>query len=159
PEIPAIARALRTAEPGGREAMAAQLERIEGQPEPVALAFATHLGTVRGTEALAAADLAQALGELGARREVAREARRSRLRLRSPGIQPSLAVPPVPISSLLISDRAAVEEMPAAPIPLRQRRARLVEAHASRTREGGEVALILGFQEGIDADFVRGYIF
>jgi tetratricopeptide (TPR) repeat protein len=158
-EIPALAQALRAAEPGGREALAAQLERIEGQSEPVALAFMTRLGTMRGPEARDAADIAQAVGELGTRREVAREARRSRLRLRSAGFHPSLTVPPAPIAPLLAGDRGAVEQELPAPIPLRQRRARLVEAHATRTREGGEVTLILGWQEGIDPDFVRGYIF
>src|SRR5215470_1393951 len=62
-EIPSLAQALRTAQSNGREALAAQLERLEELPEPVALALVTRLGTVRGMEARDAADIAQALGE------------------------------------------------------------------------------------------------
>jgi tetratricopeptide (TPR) repeat protein len=155
----ALADELRRAQSGGRAALITALSPLDAQDEPVMAAYASQLGTVRGADARDAADVAQALGELAARREVAREARRSRLRLRSAGFMSSLMIPAGPPSIQATDGRNLTP--PLAPItplsPQRRWRKQLVEALATRSRESGEVALVLAWQEGIDADTVRGY--
>jgi tetratricopeptide (TPR) repeat protein len=155
---PPLAAELRAAaQSGGRDALVATLEPLRQQDEPVMLAFASQLGSVRGSAARDAADVAQALGELDIRREVAREARRSRLRLRSAGFPSSVTIPLGP-PSIVAPDGFSQTPTPILSINrLTRWRKQLVEALATRSRESGEVALVLGWQEGIDSDTVRGY--
>ena len=141
-DLPALAERLRATVPQGRDALLAALAPVSQAPEPVAVAFAARLGTLRGSESRDAADVAHALGELGERPEVAREARRSRIRLRSAGAIPSLAVP-APATSAAPITAADSEPLPH-PI--------LAEAYATRTRETGEMQLILAWQEGRDTN-------
>lgn len=156
-QIPAIAQELRAAQPGGRGALTDQLAPIQREDEPVALAFAMRLGDQRGGTARDAADVAQALGQLDARREVAREARRARLRLRSAGIPSQLDIPQGPPPVMSTSGGAPGRSAtPPLPIP---RKPVLVEATATRTREGGEITLVLEWREGSDPDIVRGHIY
>ena len=156
-----LAQELRDAQSGGRDAMIEALAPLDQQDEAVMLAYAAHLATVRGTEAKDAADVAQALGELAARREVAREARRSRLRLRSAGFPSSLNIPAGPPAITATDGRELTPPTPMTPItsiaPQERWRRQLVEALATRTRESGEVALLLAWQEGLDPENVRGY--
>ncbi|MGE5333896.1 MAG: hypothetical protein ACM3N4_04285 [Nitrososphaerota archaeon] len=153
-----LAEELRAAQTGGRDALIETLASLDQQDEAVMVAYAAHLGTIRGPDAPDAADVAQALGELAARREVAREARRSRLRLRSAGFPSSLAIPAGPPSITATDGHELTPITPLTPLTPHQRwRKQLVEALATRSRESGEVALVLGWQEGIDPDNVRGY--
>ncbi|HEX6798913.1 MAG TPA: hypothetical protein VF116_14480, partial [Ktedonobacterales bacterium] len=140
-DLPALAERLRAAVLEGRDALLAALAPATQASEPVAIAFAARLGTLRGSEARDAADVAHALGELVERPQVAREARRSRIRLRSAGAIPTLEVPApaTPITPI----GAANEPLPH-PI--------LAEAYVTRTRETGEMQLILAWQEGRDAN-------
>jgi tetratricopeptide (TPR) repeat protein len=157
--ITGLAGELRAAQSGGRDALIATLAPLDQQDEPVMLAYAAQLGSLRGTVGRDAADVAQALGELDIRREVAREARRSRLRLRSAGFPSSLTIPSGP-PSIIATDGFGLTPPPT-PITAISRltrwRKQLVEALATRSRESGEVALVLGWQEGMDPDNVRGY--
>lgn len=161
----ALAAALRDAASDGRDSMLAALADVESALEPVALAYAERLGQMREAEGRAAADVAQALGELSPRKEVAREARRARLRLRSAGILPALALPaPAPVATSMASaqaEEAAGEDVaePALPQPLHATGPRLVEGYVTRSREQGDVSLILGWQEGGDPNRVRGHVF
>jgi tetratricopeptide (TPR) repeat protein len=151
-----LASALHEARPEGREAMIARLAPVIEVEEPVAFAYAQRLGATRGEFAPAAADLAQVLGEAETRREVAREARRSRLRLQSAGVRSSLTLPSEEIPTAVISPSPtsdAVVRLPSTPT-----RPQLVEAHATRTRESGEMTLLLAWQEGPHPDTVRGYL-
>jgi tetratricopeptide (TPR) repeat protein len=153
----ALASALREALPLGREAMIARLDVVTAAEKPVAFAFAERLGATRGEAAPAAADVAQVLGEADTRREVAREARRSRLRLQSAGVRSDLVLPPAEIPSVVVSpfpESDAVVILPPTPA----RRPQLVEAYATRTRESGEMTLLLAWQEGANPDTVRGYL-
>ncbi|HEX6540204.1 MAG TPA: tetratricopeptide repeat protein [Ktedonobacterales bacterium] len=157
---PALAKELHAAQSGGRDELTGALEPLDDQDLEVMLAYAAQLGTVRGPEARDAADVAQALGELAARREIAREARRSRLRLRSAGFPSSLTIPPGPPAIIATDGHELTPPLPpvTAPVtPLGRWRKQLVEALATRSRESGEVALVLAWQEGIDPDTVRGY--
>lgn len=154
----ALATELRAAQDGGRDTLIATLAPLDQHDEAVMLGYATHLGTVRGPDGRDAADVAQALGELAARREVAREARRSRLRLRSAGFPSSLIIPSGPPSITATDGHELTPPTSVAAMsPLRRWRKQLVEALATRSRESGEVALLLAWQEGIDPDQVRGY--
>jgi tetratricopeptide (TPR) repeat protein len=146
-EVPALADALRAAAPEGRAVVAARLAPVEHAAEPVQRAFAARLGDARGPAGRAAAEVANALGELAAAHEVAREARRARIRLRSTG-----AVPTLNLAAPLVAPAAP------APVPVLPDRPKLVEAHVSRNREEGEMSLFLGWQEGENPDFVRGNI-
>lgn len=154
-----LAQTLREAQTNGREAMLAKLDAIRALPDDLALAFAQQLGDQRGLTTRDAADVAQALGELDTRKEVAREARRSRIRLRSTGALPSLVIPPVEgatpgeVSPPVISTRALAQDTPgqqAGPV--------FAEGFATRTREQGEIMLLLGWQEGQDPNFLRGQV-
>jgi tetratricopeptide (TPR) repeat protein len=145
-EVPALAEALRAAAPEGRQAVAARLAPIERAGETVQRAFAARLGDARGPAARAAAEVANALGELAAAHEVAREARRARIRLRSTGALPTLDLAATPT----VAPAVAPLVVPDAP--------RLVEAHVSQNREEGEMQLFLGWQEGEDPDYVRGAV-
>ncbi|MBF6590903.1 MAG: hypothetical protein IVW57_10305, partial [Ktedonobacterales bacterium] len=159
-EVSALAQALRQAQSDGRAALAAQLERVEQVEEPVALAFAIRLGELRGEQGTDAANVAAALGELEPRREVAREARRARLRLGSTGIVPTLVIPPLPVGAVaapFTPARAAAAD-PSSAASFRHG-PRLVEAYATRSRESGEMSLLLGWQESLDPDQVRGHLF
>lgn len=146
--LPATAAALRAAGPEGRDAVAAQLAPVDAAEEPVQQAFAARLGEARGPRATDAAEVANALGELSARREVAREARRARIRLRSAGALPTLDL----ARSAGRMTAAPEAEAAATPAPL------LVEAHVTRTREQGEVSMVLAWQEGNDPNIVRGCV-
>lgn len=144
--IPPLADALRAAAPEGRDAVASHLAEIEAASEPAQLAFATRLGDARGPSAQVAVEVAHALGELATNRDVAREARRSRIRLRSAGALPTLDL----AAASRISTAAEVAPVVESLAP------QLVESHVSQTREEGEVSLILAWQEGNDPDIVRG---
>lgn len=159
--VPALAEALRNTPAEDLAALSTQLAPIEAADESVQHAFATRLGDVRGPQASAAAEVANALGELAASREVARAARRARLRLRSAGALPTLALVaspgnPTPVAASVTSTapRAA---LPRVVVEARQQ-PQLVEAHVTRSRDEGELALILAWQEGSDPGFVRGAV-
>src|SRR5690242_2381954 len=155
-QTPGIASALREAREDGREAMIERLSPITEAEEPIALAYAQSLGATRGEFAPAAADVAQVLGEADTRREVAREARRSRLRLQSAGVRSDLTLPSEEIPTAVISPSPtsdAIVSLPTAPA-----RPQLVESYATRTRESGEMTLFLAWQEGANSDTVRGYL-
>jgi tetratricopeptide (TPR) repeat protein len=145
--VPRLADGLREAAPEGRDAVAAQLAPVEAMPEPVQRAFAARLGDLRGPSGQAAADVAHALGEEGAAKEVAREARRARIRLRSAGNLPTIEI--APAAQRAVAPATDTEAAPAAP--------KLVEAHVTRSREAGEVSLALAWQEGTDPEIVRGW--
>jgi tetratricopeptide (TPR) repeat protein len=142
-----LADALRAAAPEGREAITASLAAVERASVPVQLAFAARLGEARGPAGRAAAEVANALGELAAASAVAREARRARIRLRSTGALPTLDLAP---RASAVAPAAAPPVVPSTP--------QLVEAHVSLSREEGEMSLFLGWQEGEDPDFVRGNV-
>lgn len=156
-----LAKGLRDAQSGGRDALIEALAPLDQEDEAVALAYAAHLATVRGAEARDAADVAQALGELAARREVSREARRSRLRLRSAGFPSSLNIPAGPPAITATDGHELTPPTPITSIssisPQGRWRRQLVEAVATRSRESGEIALLLAWQEGMDPENVRGY--
>jgi len=166
-----LAAALRAAAPLGRPALVAVLSPIAQAQEPVAEAYAAQLGDVRGPEARDAADVAHALAELDARHEVARAARRARMRLGSAGVTPTLLMPATGGHAQLSVDAGEPESQPqplpqprqqpqTAPAHIHvQRSARLVEAYASRTRETGEMTLILAWQEGLNLDRLRAHIY
>jgi tetratricopeptide (TPR) repeat protein len=145
-DMPRLAEALVAAGLQGRDAVGAALAPVEAAAEPVQRAFAARLGDIRGPLAHAAAEVAHALGELHPHRDIAREARRARIRLRSVGALPTLELvaPSAPAATAV----APIPAAPTAPI--------LVEAHATRTREEGEVSLALAWQEGSDPNIVRG---
>src|SRR5690348_8470335 len=153
----ALASELRAAQSGGRDALIATLAPLDQQDEPVVLAYAAQLGALRGAVGRDAADVAQALGELDIHREVAREARRSRLRLRSAGFPSSLTIPSGPPSIIATDGFGLTPTHITAISRLTRWRKQLVEALATRSRESGEIALVLGWQEGINPDTVRGY--
>jgi tetratricopeptide (TPR) repeat protein len=155
-QTPGIASALREAREDGREAMIERLSPITKAEEPVAFAYAQSLGASRGELAAAAADVAQALGEADSRREVAREARRSRLRLQSAGVRSDLTLPPEEIPAAVISPASTSDAIVS--LPAARARPQLVEAHATRTRESGEMTLLLAWQEGANPETVRGYL-
>ncbi|HEX8981796.1 MAG TPA: tetratricopeptide repeat protein [Ktedonobacterales bacterium] len=144
----ALAQALREA--GDRATLVERLTQAVGMDESVAQGYAERLGGVRGAEALAAADVALALGELDTRHEVAREARRSGVRLRSAGALPTLAIPAASVTPAP-SAAFSAPATPRAPI--------FDEAWVSRTRESGELTLITLWREGSDADILRSYHF
>lgn len=151
-ETEALAEALSAAS-ADRAALLAALQPVTGAEEPVAAAYAAALGDARGAGARAAADVATAIGELDTRHEVAREARRARVRLRSAGVAQSIAIPPTHIAP------PAQPIAPAAPITLAPRAPKFIEAHVTRSREAGEVTLIVVWQEGADADVQRAHMF
>ncbi len=169
-QVGAMAAGIRAAQLEGRAAMIAWLAPVEEASEPVALAFAQRLGDMRGTAAQDAAVLATALGEADPRHEVAREARRARLRLRSAGAQSDVtlsAVTPVspPSGQTSTTTPSTSASTPAssetasgepAPAPAEPFHPKLVEAYATRTRESGEMTLILGWQESATSELVRG---
>lgn len=147
----ALAQRLTTAN-GDRQALAEQVRAALGEDEEVAEAYAERLGDARGEEAGAAADVALAIGELDPRREVAREARRAGVRLRSAGAATSLTIP-----------TAGAARPAAAPQPLATPAAHagptFAEAYATRTRESGEVNLIVLWRDGGAADMLRPWMF
>ncbi|HEX5957941.1 MAG TPA: hypothetical protein VFY92_04700, partial [Hyphomicrobiaceae bacterium] len=145
-EAPALAAALHAAQPQGRGALLSALSSVTSAAEPVAVAFADRLGGLSGEQAHAAADVANALGELEPRAEVARQARRSRIRLRSAGVAPSLVIPAAAAPTVLPAD---------APLD----RPLLAEAYVSRTRDTGELNLITAWQEGRDANQLQPWAF
>jgi tetratricopeptide (TPR) repeat protein len=147
-----LAEALRAAGED-RETMRASLQPVISADEPVAAAYTAALGDMRGAGAQSAADVATAIGELDARHEVAREARRARVRLRSAGVAHSIAIPPSHITP------PTQPAAPAAPIRLTPRVAKFIEAHATRSREAGEMTLVVVWQEGADPDVLRAYMF
>lgn len=155
-QTPGFASALREARAEGREAMIERLAPITEVEEPVAFAYAQSLGAVRGEFAPAAADVAQVLGEADERREVAREARRSRLRLQSAGVRSDLTLPPEEIPVAVISPSPTSDAVVA--LPTASVRPQLVEAYATQTRESGEMTLLLAWQEGSAPETVRGYL-
>lgn len=152
--VPMLAGALRAAPPADRAALAASLAPVDAAGEEVARAFASRLGDVRGPQAAAAAEVANALGELSAARDVARAARRARLRLRSAGALPTLAIP----NAAPTATPAAVTPTPATGRVGETHAPLLVEAHATRSRDEGDMVLILAWQEGADPGIVRGAV-
>lgn len=152
-QTPALAQALHAA--GDHAALTARLEQATGAAAvdgAVAQAYAERLGHVRGADADAAAEVALALGELDPRHEVAREARRAGVRLRSAGAKPTLTLPAA----------ATPAETPPTltPAPLRAPRQPLfAEAWATQTRDSGELNLLLLWREGSDPDMLRAYLF
>lgn len=136
-----------------RAALAAHLEQALGADEMIARTYAKRLGDVRGAEASAAADVALAIGEVDARHEVAREARRAGVRLRSAGAKTTLTIPAAPAPEAPIATRAATQTPP---VP---RQAAFVEAYSTHTRESGEINLVIAWREGADPDLVRAYLF
>jgi tetratricopeptide (TPR) repeat protein len=166
--IHVMAQALRSTATADRENQLAALAPVETTAEPAAAAFAEQLGTIRGSRAHDAIEVAQALGELDPRKDVAREARRARLRLRSAGAIPTLSFAPATSGRSVRQARgmsAASAPAPpsataaASPQSPRTDTPRFVEAYVSQTREQGEVRLIVGWREGQDASFVRGHLF
>lgn len=153
-----LAQTLREAQAEGREAIAAALDTIRALPDELALAFAQQLGDQRGPTVRDAADVAQAVGELDTRKEVAREARRSRIRLRSTGALPSLTIPPRAGATTSSITPPAIPAIAQAPDLSVQAGPRFAEGFASRTREQGEITLLLGWQEGQDPNFLRGQL-
>ncbi len=149
----AMAESLRAAPDSAGQTAA--LSSLESTAEPVALAFAQLLGTIRGGEAHDAIEVAQALGELDPRKAVAYEARRSRLRLRSAGAMPSspAGAPPVSLPRQDAVQPSAPPALTTSGLP------RFAAAYVSKTREQGEVRLFIGWQEGQDPNFVRGHGF
>ncbi|HEX8037448.1 MAG TPA: hypothetical protein VF510_26580, partial [Ktedonobacterales bacterium] len=153
-----LAEMLREAQAEGREAVVGKLDPIRTLSDDVALTFAQRLGEQRGSTARDAADVAQAIGELDMRKEVAREARRSRIRLRSIGTLPSFVIPlpagaaSTAVTPTTISTRAQATDItvPTGPI--------FAEGFATRTREQGEITLLMGWQEGQDPNFLRGQL-
>ena len=146
----ALAQALRAAD--DRAALSERLAQAVGADEAVARAYAERLGAVRGAEATLAAEVAHALGELDARHEVARAARRAGVRLRSAGARPTLTIPAA--AAPAVAAPAPVAAAPSAPLqPV------FVEAWATRTRESGEINLLIFWREGAEADLLRPYLF
>ena len=144
----ALAQALRAAD-ANREALHAALQPITDAEETVAAAYTAALGDARGAGAQAAADVATAISELDTRHEVAREARRARVRLRSAGVAHTITIPPAqPVTP--------AHAVAPAPIPLAPRAPKFIEAHVTRSREAGELTLVVIWQEGADADVQRG---
>ncbi|MFI5272848.1 MAG: tetratricopeptide repeat protein, partial [Ktedonobacterales bacterium] len=86
------------------------------------------------------------LGELAPRRGVAREARRAGIRLRSSGATSALEIPAPPVLVALPSN---------APLP----QPILAAAYASRTRESGEMQLVLAWQEAADPNMLHPWLF
>src|SRR5258706_1161919 len=161
-----LAAALRPAAPEGRAAATAALAAVSGVPEPAAREFAARLGDERGGGMDDAAIVAEALGVLDTRKEVAREARRARLRLQSAGAPASMfglaltraptgapaAIAPAPATTTTTAEPVAADVQGALTT------ARFVEGFATRTRESGEMSLVLGWQEGASIDYLRGYL-
>jgi tetratricopeptide (TPR) repeat protein len=167
-----MAQALRATTAMDRANQLAALESVENTAEPAAVTFAEQLGTIRGSRAHDAIEVAQALGELDPRKDVAREARRARLRLRSAGAIPTLSYAPAPAGrptrhASLPAAAAAAATPPSSPASAPAVDApapavdapRFVEAYVSQTREQGEVRLIVGWQEGLDAGYMRTHRF
>jgi tetratricopeptide (TPR) repeat protein len=140
--MPAIAERLRAAT--DRAAMTAALLPIMEQAEPEQIGFATTLGNQRGEAAQTAADIAEALAELGADRAVAKEARRSLIRLRSAGVRPTITVPrpPLPVDEVAPGQTAP----------------EFVQGWASRTREKSEVALALAWTRPNQPGDIDGFV-
>ncbi len=158
-----LADALRVAAEQGREGLFAALTPVTGAAGPVAESYATRLGDMRGSHAQDAAEVAHALGELESRREVARAARRSRMRLSSAGASPSLqiAANETSASKDVASEMGQGELEPGGEHILQhiRRTARLVEAYATRTRETGEMTVLLAWQEGLNLDRLRVQVY
>ena len=136
-----------------RAAMTARLAQVVDADEEVALAYAERLGHLRGANLAAAGDVALALGELAAQREVAREARRALVRLRSAGARPTLTIP---------ATAAPAREAPApqtTPAPKAPPKPIFAEAYSTRTRESGELNLLILWQEGSNPEQLRAYLF
>ncbi|MDE3229694.1 MAG: tetratricopeptide repeat protein [Chloroflexota bacterium] len=102
-----------------------------------------------------AADVALALGEVDARHEVAREARRALVRLRSAGASPTLTIPAASPAAPAATPAAPA----AAPAPQAPAKPVFVEAWTTRTRDAGELNIVALWREGADADFLRPYVF
>ena len=157
--IPALAQSLRAAVHDGREGVRVALAPIANSAEMIARVVARDLGDIRDVRARDAADVAAAVGELDSRREVAREARRARIRLRSAGAPASLIVPPAAPTSQPADSGPEPSDLIVSLADRQPTRPKLVEAYATRTREQGEIALVLGWQEGRDPNYLRGYTF
>ncbi len=153
-QITALAQELRGRSDAGRAAMTTLLAQAVGADEEVAQAYAERLGHVRGDDMAAAADIALAMGELDTRHEVAREARRTLVRLRSAGAKPTLTIP-----AHSATPAAQASPAPAAAQAPTPRKPAFEAAWASRTREAGEINVITLWREGADADTLRPYVF
>ena len=149
-----LAEALRSAQ-SDRAAQERRLTQALGDDEAVAQAYAERLGDVRGAAVSDAADVALAIGELDARREVAREARRATVRLRSAGAQPTLTI----AAAAPQASAAPANETPSAPAERPPRKPTFAEAWATHTRDSGEINLLILWNESADLDVVRAYLF
>ncbi|HEX8995985.1 MAG TPA: tetratricopeptide repeat protein [Ktedonobacterales bacterium] len=152
----ALAQSLHDAR-ADRGALVAHLQQALGADEGVAQTYAERLGHVRGANADAAADVALAIGELDTRREVAREARRAGVRLRSAGAKTSLTIPAATTPAREAPGAVAVAPQPQTPPA--PRKPVFVEAYSTHTRESGEVNLVIAWREGADVDLLRAYLF
>lgn len=148
-----LAEALRGAQ-ADRAAQTRRLAQALGDDEAVAQTYAERLGDVRGEQASAAADIALAIGELDARHEVARAARRAGVRLRSAGARSSLTIA---AASAAAAPTGATPAEP--PAPQTPRKPVFDSAWATHTRDSGEVNLLVLWREGADADVLRAYLF
>ena len=141
---------------GKRDEIFARLAPVTTVSETVAQAYVAGLSRMRDERAHDAIEVAHAAGELDPRRQVAREARRTRITLRSRGVIPSLDVP-------LPSSVAPHPALPPEPAPLHEHvepvHPRFARAYVSSTRDEGEVRLLTTWHEGADERWVRGYIF
>jgi tetratricopeptide (TPR) repeat protein len=140
-EIPVIAAAVRTAR--DREGMLVALAPITQTGAAEQTAFATALGNQRGADAVAAADIAEALAELGSDKTAAKEARRAVIRLRSAGTRPTITVP---------RPALAHEPPPVAAAP------EFLQGWASRTREKSEVTLALAWTRPNQPQEIDGFV-
>ncbi len=140
-EIPVIAAAVRTAR--DREGMLVALTPITQVGAAEQAAFATTLGNQRGDDALAAADIAEALAELGTDKTAAKEARRAVIRLRTAGVRPTIAVPRPTLAHEAPTVAAAPE---------------FLQGWASRTREKSEVTLTLAWTRPNQPQEIDGFV-
>lgn len=145
-----LARGLRSAT--DRASLTAKLAQALGDDDEVAQAYAERLGSLRGEAAAAAADVAFAIGEVEPRHEVAREGRRSVVRLRSASAPPTLTIPAASVAP-------AATPTPAHAAPAAPRKPVFDEAWVTRTRESGEVTLVTLWRETADHDTLRAYLF
>lgn len=154
-ETSSLAAALREAS-GNRDEIARRLASVTSAPEPAAQSYAVRLARMRGESGSDAIDIAHALGELDPRRKVARDARRSRITLRSLGFVPTLDVPmhtqaAVPVPTMMPVSSDSADMVPSRP--------RFAGAYASVTRDQGEMRLVVAWHESADDRWVRGYAF
>ena len=139
--VPAIVAALHSA--ADRTAALDAIAPITSLPADEQTALATALGQQRGDGAGDALALALALAELGTDRGMAKEARRSSIRLRSAGTRADITIP----HAAPTTPPSETTEVP-----------EFVGAWASRTRDRSEVTLALTWTRPFRHEEVDGYI-